>query len=91
MVRYYSHMETVTISRFKATCLELLDKVKRTGESLVVTRRGEPIAEIVPPSTREPRSHWLGCLRGSGEIVGDIVAPVLSEKEWEVLEVRQPI
>ena len=66
--------------------MELLDKVKRTGQPLVVTRRAEPIAEIVPPSTREPRSRWLGCLRGSGEIVGDIVAPVLSEKEWEVLD-----
>ena len=41
--------EVVTISKFKATCLAVLDKVKRTGKPILVTRRGEAIATITPP------------------------------------------
>ncbi|PYV02331.1 MAG: type II toxin-antitoxin system Phd/YefM family antitoxin [Acidobacteria bacterium] len=78
-------METVPVSKFKATCLALLDKVKRTGRPILVTRRGEPIAQVVPPPKRELPSSWLGKYRGDGEIVGDIVAPATDESEWEVL------
>ena len=31
------------------------------------------------------KSVWLGCMVGTGEIVGDIVSPVIEENEWEVL------
>ncbi len=55
-------METVNISTFKATCLKRLDKVKRTGQSLLVTRKGEPIAEIRPPAPAPVRARWLGSL-----------------------------
>ena len=43
-------MDTVNVSTFKATCLARLHQVKRTGRSLLVTRKGEPIAEIRPPT-----------------------------------------
>jgi prevent-host-death family protein len=38
----------IQISRFKARCLALLDEVARTGATLVVTKRGKPIAKVVP-------------------------------------------
>ncbi|MGE0495062.1 MAG: type II toxin-antitoxin system Phd/YefM family antitoxin [Vulcanimicrobiota bacterium] len=76
--------ETVAISKFKATCLELLKKVRQTGQPIVVTRRGVAIAEIIPP-TPETSTGWLGALADRGRIVGDIVAPVDAE-EWEVLQ-----
>ena len=41
--------EEITISRFKATCLAVLAKVKRTGKPILVTRKGEPIAQVMPP------------------------------------------
>ena len=78
-------METVNISTFKATCLARLDKVKRTGQSLLVTRKGEPIAEIRPPSPSKHSAGWLGSLSGTGRIVGDVVSPAASADEWEVL------
>jgi prevent-host-death family protein len=77
--------ETVSISEFKATCLSILDKVKRTGQPVLITRRGEPIAQVIPPPPVESRSLWLGSLQCTGEIVGDIVSPAAGPEEWEAL------
>jgi prevent-host-death family protein len=88
MVRDKSRMvrvETIAISKFKATCLAVLQKVKRTGRPVLVTRFGKPIASIVPPPTPVRRRDWLGSLAGTATIMGDIVSPALPEEEWEVL------
>jgi prevent-host-death family protein len=79
-------MERVPISTFKATCLALLDKVKRTGQTIVVTRKGEPIAQVVPPPSPEKPESWLGCFQSSGRIVGDIMSPAADSEEWEVMQ-----
>ena len=77
--------KTIPISKFKATCLRLLDNVKKTGNSILVTRKGEPIALVIPPPP--PKTHtWLGCMKGKIKITGDIISPVVDEKEWEVLK-----
>lgn len=78
-------METMAISEFKATCLAVLERVRTSGQPVLVTRRGEPVAEIVPPSSRARSRSWLGSARGSGQIVGDLVAPATAEQEWEAL------
>ncbi len=78
------NLETVTISEFKAKCLALLDRVKRTGEPLLVTRRGEPIAEVVRPALAQPE-RWLGSATATGRILGDIVGPASDARDWEVL------
>ncbi len=82
-------MEIVPISKFKATCLALLDKVKRTRKPILVTRKGEPIAEIHPPSLPEKPTAWLGSFQASGKIVGDIVEPATAEREWEAPRSRE--
>jgi prevent-host-death family protein len=78
-------METVSISHFKARCLAILARVKRTGRPVLVTRFGEPVAEVVPPTASTRPRHWLGSMKGTARIVGDIVAPASDEKDWEVL------
>ena len=78
--------ETISISKFKATCLRLLDNVKKTGKSILVTRKGEPIALVTPPPPPPKPDQWLGCMKGRIEITGDVISPVLEEKEWEVLK-----
>jgi len=78
-------LEVLTISEFKATCLAVLDKVKRTKKPVLITRRGKPIAMIDPPPLPERKQSWIGSFRSKGQIVGDIVSPVIDEKEWEVL------
>ena len=77
-------MRTIQISRFQATCPAELERVATTGEPLLVTRYGKPVARVVPASGRE-RKSWLGAMKGTGKIVGDIVSPVADLSEWEVL------
>lgn len=75
----------MAVSEFKAKCLAVLQRVKRTGQPVLITRFGEPIAEVVPPPVPELGDGWIGALTESGRITGDIVEPVIAEGEWEVL------
>ncbi len=78
-------METIAISRFKATCLSLLERVRNTGEPLLVNKRGIPIAQVLPPPRPETvKKSAFGCMRATTRQLGDIVAPV-AEEDWEVL------
>ncbi|MCY4222971.1 MAG: type II toxin-antitoxin system Phd/YefM family antitoxin [Thiotrichales bacterium] len=76
-------MEEIQISKFKATCLAVLDRVGKTRNPVLVTRFGKPIAQVLPPPS--PEGDWLGAMRDHGEIRGDLVAPVADLSEWEVL------
>ena len=77
-------MEEIPISKFRATCLAVLRRVYRTQRPVRVTRLGEPLADIVPlPANVKPRKRWLGSMKGTMEIKGDIVAPSGSEEDWE--------
>jgi prevent-host-death family protein len=78
-------MREIAISKFKATCLAVLEEVRRTGKPVLVTRFGKPVAEIVPPSPPERSADWLGALKSEGRIVGDIIEPALREDDWEML------
>jgi prevent-host-death family protein len=75
--------ETISISEFKATCLARLERVRRTGRRLLVTKRGTPIAEVVPATVERRAGGWLGSAAGTGRITGDLVAPVVAADEWE--------
>jgi prevent-host-death family protein len=78
-------MEEIAISTFKATCLAVLERVRKTGKPILVTRFGEPVAEIVPPPMLEKTKNWIGSMKGSARIVGDIVSPAGDADDWEVL------
>jgi prevent-host-death family protein len=76
-------VKEVAISEFKAKCLGILEQVRKTRTPVRVTRFGEPVAEVVPPSPKKRPANWLGCMEGTARIVGDIVSPVGSENDWE--------
>lgn len=78
-------METIAISKFKATCLAVLDEVARSGEPILITKRGKPIAEVVPSTRTGTGERKLGALAGTGRITGDIISPASEESDWEVL------
>ena len=80
----FDSMEKIQISKFKATCLAVLDRVRKTRTPVLVTRFGEPIAQVLPPPP-SPEGDWLGAMKGHGEIRADLVAPVADGSEWEVL------
>lgn len=77
----YNHMtmvkqrNTVPAGEFKARCLALLDLVAETGEELVVTKRGKPVARLLPAEVPPG-------LRGSVVWEGDLVSPV--GDQWDV-------
>jgi prevent-host-death family protein len=78
-------METMPVSKFKATCLAVLQRVKRTGRPVLVTRFGQPVAEVTPPKPRALRADWLGAMAGRAEICGDIVGPVMDAESWSAM------
>jgi prevent-host-death family protein len=78
-------MKEVSISEFKAKCLALLETVRRTRTPIRVTRFGKPVAEVIPPNAVVDRAAWIGSMKDSIEIVGDIISPANDEDEWEVL------
>ena len=78
-------MEEIAISKFKAMCLALLELVRKTRKPIWVTRLGEPVAEVVPPTAKPKKTQWMGSMEGTGRIVGDIISPANDEEDWEVL------
>lgn len=79
------NMEEIAISEFKSKCLALLERVRQTKKPLRVTRFGKPVAEIVPPSPDAGHNDWIGSMQSSMKILGDIVSPVIDEKDIEAL------
>jgi len=73
----------IAISKFKATCLGVIEDVRRTQTPVRITRFGKPVAEIVP-ARGEPAKSWMGSMRGSVEILGDIVGPVDAFRGWKM-------
>jgi prevent-host-death family protein len=76
-------MKTVAAGEFKARCLTLMDDVKKTRAPIVITKRGKPVAKLVP--IEEEKDDFLGRLKGVIEIVGDIESPVVPIEDWEAL------
>lgn len=77
-------MEEIQISKFKATCLAVLDRVGRMRKPVLVTRFGKPVAQILPPPP-SPAGEWLGAMQDDGEIRDDLIAPAAELAEWDVL------
>jgi prevent-host-death family protein len=62
-------------AQFRVRFFELLDEVAESGEEIVITKHGRPVARVVPEQKR-PAERW-GCMSGTIRVVGDIESPVL--------------
>ncbi len=78
-------MQEMAISEFKAKCLAVLEQVRATKKPIRITRFGKPVAEVIPPTLVMNRKAWFDSMKGTFEILGDIVSPANDEDEWEVL------
>jgi len=72
--------KTMAAGAFKAKCLKVMDQVQARRESVIITKRGKPVAKLVP--IEETQDPIFGFLKGKGEITGDIVGPILTIEEW---------
>jgi prevent-host-death family protein len=73
----------IKASEFKAKCLAVLDEVERTRQPVVITKRGKPVAELVPHKPPKKQNAW-GILKDELFIEGDIISPI--DVEWEALK-----
>ena len=74
-------MRTIKASEFKAKCLKIMDEVAETGETVVITKNGVPVSQLVPIKRR--LETLFGQLKGSISITGDIISPV--DANWDAV------
>ena len=75
-------MKTMAAGKFKVHCLAVMDEVASKRESVVITKRGKPVAKLVP--VEKEKDDIFGFFNGKGtiEIKGDIVSPIISPEDW---------
>jgi len=74
----------IAISKFKSTCLAVIDEVNRTRQPIRITRFGKPVADLQPTKPKTTAKSWLGCMSGTGELdpKSDIVGPIGAFEPW---------
>lgn len=75
-------MRTMTATEFKAKCLAVLDDVKASGETVTILKRGEPVAQLVPPAP-VAQGYPQEALRGTVTFHGDVIGPALPADAWD--------
>jgi len=73
-------MKTMAAGSFKTHCLAVMDEVQAKREAIVITKHGKPVVKLVPADAE--KDDIYGCLKGKVKIVGDVVSPALSLKDW---------
>ena len=76
-------MKTIPAGEFKTHCLTIMDKVRATRDPILITKRGRPVAKLVPVDTSP--DDFIGRLQGVIKIVGDIESPVEPPESWEAI------
>ena len=76
-----SAMKKIPAGQFKAQCMAIINRLQKTGESVLITRRGKPIVRLVPVPS--PPEDVFGYMADKVKIVGDIVGPIMPLKDWE--------
>jgi prevent-host-death family protein len=76
-------MKRIAAGKFKAQCLRVMEQVRTTREPVLITKRGQPLARLVPPE--EEADAFIGSLEGIVTIVGDIESPITPLEDWDAL------
>jgi prevent-host-death family protein len=74
-------MKHMPAGEFKARCLRVMEDVRKYRSAVVITKKGRPVAKLVPVEDLEP--DVFGCMAGTADIVGDVEAPVLPVRAWK--------
>jgi prevent-host-death family protein len=73
-------MKKMAAGEFKVHCLKVMDEVQSRRESVLITKRGKPVAKLVPVDNA--KDDIFGFLKGKVTILGDVVSPALTPEEW---------
>ncbi|HSW87120.1 MAG TPA: type II toxin-antitoxin system prevent-host-death family antitoxin [Rhabdochlamydiaceae bacterium] len=71
--------EKMKAGKFKAECLKVIDRVKKTRQKVIITKRNIPVAKLV--SIEEKEEIAFGKLKGTIHFIGDVVGPI--DEEWD--------
>ena len=74
-------MKTLAAGEFKARCLTLMDDVSKTREPVVITKRGKPVAKLVPADRIS--ADLIGRLEGVVTVTGDVESPIEPPEAWD--------
>lgn len=77
-------MSTIAAGVFKARCLELMDEVARTGEEIIVTKYGRPVAKLVPLDGPPPHPLFGRARHTVVHVAADLFAP--APELWSELD-----
>lgn len=76
-------MKKIAAGKFKAQCLKVMEQVRTTREPVLITKRGQPLAKLVP--AEKTSDDFIGRLEGIVTIVGDIESPIVPLEDWDAL------
>ena len=82
----FNKMNVISVSKFKSSCLKLFDEIANSHKSLTITKRGNPIADVVPHNSRKSLKKGFGCMKGTAVCSNDIISPVCDENDWNALK-----
>jgi prevent-host-death family protein len=71
--------EFIQAGEFKSKCLRIMDRVKKTKRRVIITKRNKPVAQLLPIDEKAAPAY--GCMKGTVEILGDIVSPI--DEVWD--------
>ena len=77
-------MEEIQLGNFQKNIYSIIDSIIHSRQLILVSDKGKFLVKIVPFSYSEQES-WLGCMRSTGKITGDVISPAKDTNAWEVL------
>jgi prevent-host-death family protein len=82
VIERMSSMKKMAAGVFKVHCLAVMDEVQSKREAVLITKRGKPVAKLVPAGEDKGKDEIFGFMAGKIKIVGDIVSPAFSPEDW---------
>ena len=80
VIKMSANLIHIPAGEFKAKCLQLMDEIHKKHLSLIITKRGIPVAQLIPVESEKPIDIF-GCMKGTVTINGDIINPI--DVPWE--------
>ncbi len=79
-------MNAISLTEFQQNCETILKSLNQSHQPVLIVDHDKVLAKVIPVFPSDQQTTWLGCMAGTGQIIGDIVSPTSGELvEWEVL------
>lgn len=76
----------ISVTEFKASCLELIRKVEESGEAITIRRRGKVVARLEPPKAHEKQlKPWEKLRAMGGSFLAEPAESVLKDEDFEAM------